>query len=248
VYFYVCVKSFEGGDLIFASGTGEEGEDFFPFLNLLKPFSKPLNLFYGRDFEGNKVYISKNFDLRIIKERRGDTNVYILKIPQRNYGRTDRIYFWIGMLDSLSNLLFSVPDDKEDSYPLFCLLVDQDEDSVWDRGISVRATVRIVEDDKKEEDFLFLSKVKKFFNPDVEPFVIEFSSLSRENLKAFVYSLTGKKLKALSILWSGDRARIIWEGRDNAGNLVKPGVYLVVIKTGEGVKTQIPIILFRSER
>jgi len=242
--FYLKIKVPEIENFLFATGTGDTGEYYFPDLIEKKKFPLKLNHFLKMNFLHNiKSTTTENISLKI------DTleNSYLinLSIPEEIYGNSEYIYFWLGFKIEEKGIFYTIPEEKENSFPVFVIPVDQDRDGKWDKGLNLKALIRITHLQEKEEE-LNLKKIKKFFNPSVENFEVEIeSTFEPSNLKAVVYSLTGKKIKELETEKKGEKTVITWDGKDEAGKIQKPGVYLIVVKTGSEVWAQIPVVIFK---
>jgi len=242
--FYLKIKVPELEKFLFATGTGDTGEYYFPELIENKKFPLRLNHFLKVDFLYNtKTTTTENISLKI--DTLEKSYLINLVIPEEIYGNSEYIYFWFGFEIESKGIFYAIPEEKENSFPVFAIPVDQDRDGKWDKGLNLKALTRIRYSEENEED-LNLKKVKKFFNPSRENLEIELEGgFELNNLKAAVYSLTGKKIKELEIEKNESRIRITWDGRDESGKIQKSGVYLIVVRTGSEVWAQIPVVLFK---
>ncbi len=242
LYLKIRVSEFE--KFLFATGEGEEGEYYFPDLMISKKFPLKLNNFLKLDLVYNtKTIKGKDISFKI------DTleKFYLINliIPQKVYENPEYVYFWFGFEIKSKGIFYTIPEEKENFFPIFAIPVDQDRDGKWDKGLNLKALTRIKYLKENEENLNF-KKVKKFFNPDIENLEIEIEGIfDLNNLKVAVYSLTGKKIKELQIEKGGDKIRIVWDGKDESGKVQKPGVYLIVVKTASGVEAQVPVVIFR---
>ncbi|MEN3044331.1 MAG: hypothetical protein ABDH37_03835 [Candidatus Hydrothermales bacterium] len=240
-YFHVNLKVAKFDRIYFAAGTGDEGMYFFPELRGSFKFPVKLKYFFVSDLKEDKVsYSDKGIIFHM--DTLGRENLLNIKLPKNLIENSKQIYFWV-CIES-NGIFYSIPEQKGDIYPLFLVPLDQDCDGVWDKGIDLKAVLRIVYKEKEEE--LQVKEYKKFFSPEVENLevILECGEEVRTIL-ASVYSLTGKKVKDLDIIRSNRRVKIIWDGRDDFGKNQKAGVYLIVIKSGEEVWAKIPVVLFR---
>ncbi len=209
-----------------------------------KKFPLKLNNFLKLDLVYNtKTIKGKDISFKI------DTleKFYLINliIPQKVYENPEYVYFWFGFEIKSKGIFYTIPEEKENFFPIFAIPVDQDRDRKWDKGLNLKALTRIKYLKENEENLNF-KKVKKFFNPDIENLEIEIEGIfDLNNLKVAVYSLTGKKIKELQIEKGGDKIRIVWDGKDDSGKVQKPGVYLIVVKTASGVEAQVPVVIFR---
>lgn len=242
--FYLKIRVPELEKFLFATGAGDTGEYYFPEVIENKKFPLKLNHFLKVDFLYNtKTTTTENISIKI--DTLEKSYLINLVIPEEIYGISEYIYFWLGFEIESKGIFYTLPEEKENSFPVFAIPVDQDRDGKWDKGLNLKALTRIKYSEESEEN-LNLKRVKKFFNPDRENLEIELEGVFESgNLKAAVYSLTGKKIKELEIEKNENRIRIIWDGRDDSGRIQKSGVYLIVVRTGSEVWAQIPVVLFK---
>ncbi|MEN3046082.1 MAG: hypothetical protein ABDH49_03745 [Candidatus Hydrothermales bacterium] len=241
IYFYVDLKISKFDKVYFAIGTGNEGLYFFPELESSSKFPVKLKHFFSYDIKSDKVLYS-NKGITFHTDTIGREILINFKVPKNILENSKHIYFWIGF--ELNGIFCSMPEQRGDIYPVFLVPLDQDCDGVWDRGIDLKAVLRIIY--KEEEEELEVKEYKKFFSPENENLEIILECGEKvQTIFASVYSLAGKKVKDLDIIRSNNKIKIIWDGRDYSGKIEKAGVYLIVIKSGDKVWAKIPVVLFR---
>ncbi len=242
-YLYVSLKTDRIGKVLFATGVEDTGGKYFPMENLDKPFSRPLNHFAKLD--PLKTFVVTTDEIKINVDTVDSIFLIKIKVLQEIYKDSKIIFLWLGLKNENDSLFLSFPKERKDYFPVFIIPVDQDGDGKWDQGVNIKAITRIEELQEKEEN-LKISRVKKFFNPEREKLEIEIKDVSDlNNISGFVFSLTGKKIKELEIITSGNNLIVSWDGRDREGKIQKPGVYLIVLKVKGEVWAQIPIVLFK---
>ncbi len=242
INFYIKVKVKEFDRVYSATGSGEEGEYFFPELREVNKFPVKLNNFLMFDIRENKSYITDkriNFELDTLEE-----NFMInFKLPIEIYEESQYVYFWIGL--EIKGVLYPIPEKKENMFPVFSFSPDQDFDGKWDKGVNIKAITRVIYKGEEEEE-LSLRELKKFFNPEKENLEIVLEGGKElSNIFASVYSLTGKKIRDIEVLKFGKKIKIIWDGRDESGKIQRSGVYLIVVMKGNETWAQIPVVIFK---
>jgi len=60
-----------------------------------------------------------------------------------------------------------------------------------------------------------------------------------------IYDLRGRTIRTLQVPMSGDRGTISWDGRDNAGQRLGAGTYLVKVQTNTGLASSRKVTLLR---
>ncbi|GEM_PF-520767 len=65
-----------------------------------------------------------------------------------------------------------------------------------------------------------------------------------EGIKMSLYTITGRKIKTLTLPKGAKRGEVIWRGEDESGRRLPPGIYLLRLE-GKGIKEKIKIILLR---
>ncbi|MEO0271438.1 MAG: hypothetical protein ABIN23_07085 [candidate division WOR-3 bacterium] len=242
INFYIKIKVKEFNRVYLATGNGEEGEYFFPELRKVNKFPVKLNNFLMFDIKENKSYIT---DKRIIYKLDTLENNFMInfKLPIKIYDKSQYVYFWIGL--EIKGDFYSIPEKKENIFPVFSFSPDKDFDGKWDKGVNIKAITRVIFKGEEEEE-LTLKELKKFFNPEKENLEIVLEGeRDLNNIFASVYSLTGKKIRDIDVLKSGKKVIIIWDGRDESGKIQRSGVYLIVVMKGNETWAQIPVVIFK---
>jgi endoglucanase len=79
------------------------------------------------------------------------------------------------------------------------------------------------------------SGIKSYPNPFTEKLTIEIQSPSA-NPVIYISNILGTEVKRVPLKYTTEEIKIEWNGRDNDGQLVAPGMYFICIKTQTGVE------------
>jgi hypothetical protein len=80
------------------------------------------------------------------------------------------------------------------------------------------------------------------FNPTT---TIEYSLKKRSHVSLNIYNVAGQLVRTMvdEIQGPGDDYRVVWDGRNNAGEAVTSGVYFYRLKAGDFLETRKTILL-----
>jgi flagellar hook assembly protein FlgD len=84
------------------------------------------------------------------------------------------------------------------------------------------------------------------FSPDVESTTVEYFLDAPQKVSIRIYTLTGAEVQTLMNLedQAAGLQKVLWDGRNSDGVIVRNGVYLCVIQAGQK-KTAVKIMVIR---
>jgi flagellar hook assembly protein FlgD len=100
---------------------------------------------------------------------------------------------------------------------------------------------RITEPISNKETFEVIQSYPNPFNLES---TISFNIIERSNVRIGVYNLLGEEIKTLlDKELSRGKYNIPWDAKDNLGNALPSGIYLIVLKTKNAIKTFKSVLL-----
>lgn len=100
----------------------------------------------------------------------------------------------------------------------------------WDQVMNVSTNINKTDGSKISENFTFVQNYPNPFNPTTR---IEYILEKTNHVKLTVYNIAGQKIRTLiNESQSSGKHSIVWDGRDDAGHLVRSGCYICHLRAG----------------
>jgi hypothetical protein len=83
------------------------------------------------------------------------------------------------------------------------------------------------------------------FDPLEGPVTVEFAIQEQAAVQVEVYTRSGRRVRSLLLQAAGGQGRVYWDGRDESGRQVRPGIYLVFVRAPDGAPHKKLVVLAR---
>ncbi len=135
----------------------------------------------------------------------------------------------------IRQIYFNTQGLPDDTYPAFLIIREQ-----FMRETVIPVTLTVDQFMHRNLDPGRAGRLSAFPNPFTRQTVVSWSQEHEEKTSLHIISLSGKSVRQLfpRRQTTPGYHRVVWDGKNDEGHSVDPGVYFFVLKTGETLQTQ----------